>query len=53
MIIESGAAVYEHDTRPAPAWPGGVNKELTGELGIAVRVRLRLDVNHKPNHNLP
>ena len=51
VIIESGAAVHEHDTRPTPAWFGGVDKELTGQLGIAVRVRLRLGANHKPNSN--
>ena len=50
VIIESGAAVHEHDTQ-APAWLGGVDEELAGELGIAVRVRLRLGVNHKPNSN--
>ena len=51
VIIESGAAVHEHDTRQAPAWLGGVDKELTGELGIAVRVRLGLGVNHRPDSN--
>jgi hypothetical protein len=51
VIIESGAAVHEHDTRPAPAWLGGVDEELADKLGIAVRVRLRFGVNHKPNSN--
>ena len=51
MLVKAGAAVDEHDARPVLARVGGVDEELTGQFGIAVRVRQRLGANHKPNSN--
>jgi hypothetical protein len=48
VVIESGAAVHEHETRTTPTWLRGADEELTDELGIPVRVGLRLGVDHKP-----